>query len=239
MKNYVRLLTFVVLTTGAATLAFGQRGTVPRDGACFYTDINFRGHSFCLAAGESGNVPFGFNDNIRSIRVFGRARVQFYNSANYSGVSGSTSRDIADLHMLRVPDNANKNWSARITSVQVSEERFWRGPQDRGRGDEGRDRDRDWDRDRDFDRDHDRDRNRDREADRDRDRDHDRRGNAASTVSCSSGHGRSWCNTPARVNSARVINQTGKSNCEFNRTWGVENGRLWTSGGCSGTFEVR
>lgn len=45
-------------------------------GACFYSDRNMRGQSFCLDQGETmDRLPRGWNDNIRSVEVFGGARV--------------------------------------------------------------------------------------------------------------------------------------------------------------------
>jgi hypothetical protein len=35
------------------------------------------------------------------------------------------------------------------------------------------------------------------------------------------------------------VNQNGRASCEYNQTFGVDDGRLWTGRGCSGTFEVR
>jgi hypothetical protein len=41
------------------------------------------------------------------------------------------------------------------------------------------------------------------------------------------------------VNRVRMVNQNGRTTCEYDRTFGIDNGRLWTGRGCSGTFEVR
>lgn len=45
-------------------------------GACFYSERNMRGQSFCLDQGETmDSLPRSWNDNIRSVEVFGGARV--------------------------------------------------------------------------------------------------------------------------------------------------------------------
>ncbi|KFC66954.1 SH3 type 3 domain protein [Devosia sp. LC5] len=45
-------------------------------GACFYSERNMRGRSFCLDQGETmDSLPRGWNDAIRSVEVFGGARV--------------------------------------------------------------------------------------------------------------------------------------------------------------------
>jgi hypothetical protein len=230
MKHLTRILSVVALLLLATSFASAQwNSTAPRDGACFYTGYNFSGESFCMASGQSANaVPSNFNDRIRSLRVFGRARVQFYNGANFGGPSGSTSRDISNLRELRLSPGSDRNWETRISSVQISGGGYGGGGRD-DRGGYGRDNDRD----------------RDRDHDRDRDRDHDRDGwrdhNNARTVSCSSNGNphRQFCSTPGRISNVRLVNQSGRKSCDLNQTFGIDDGRLWTSRGCSGTFEVR
>jgi len=231
MRSFTRRVAVIALCFVTTSLAWAQWSTArPRDGACFFADYNFRGQSFCLAAGQNASsVPSGLNDRIRSIRVFGRARVQFFNDSNFRGVSGSTSRDINDLRQLQLPDDRSKNWNVRISSVQIDgggfggHDRDDRGGNDHGGwwgGDRGRDHDHD--------------------NDHDNDRDDHWRGNTQ-TVTCSSDvrKDRQWCRTNGRVNRVRIVNQNGRASCEYNQTFGVDDGRLWTGRGCSGTFEVR
>ena len=228
MKHFTRILAVVALLILATSFASAQwNSTAPRDGACFYVGYNFSGESFCLASGQSANaVPSNFNDRIRSIRVFGRARVQFYNAANFGGPSGYTSRDISDLRQLRLSPGSDRNWETRISSVQISGGGYGGGGRD-DRGGWGRDRDRDHDRD----------------NDRDRDRDGVWRNNNNnwSRVSCSSNGNphRQYCSAPGRLSSVRLVNQTSRKSCDLNQTYGLDDGRLWTSRGCSGTFEIR
>jgi hypothetical protein len=231
----VAVLALCFVATSTAWAQWSK--TPPRDGACFYVDFNFRGDYFCMNAGQNApSVPSGFNDRIRSVRVFGRTRVQFFNDSNFRGINGSTSRDINDLRKWPLPDNPSKNWAVRISSVQL----------DGGRGLGGGDRDdRDgggrWYGDRDRDHGDDRDRDHDRDGDRDRDRGDDRGHGNSTTVSCSSDvrKDKQWCRTPGRVNSVRLVNQNGRSGCEYNQSFGIDDGRLWTGRGCSGTFEIR
>ena len=224
MRSLARRVAVFALCFVTTSLAWAQWNTTqPRDGACFYVDYNFRGQSFCLAAGQNApNIPSGMNDRIRSIRVFGRARVQFFNDANFRGVSGSTSRDISDLRRLQVADDRNKNWNVRISSVQIDGGYGDRGDYGRG-GWWGGDRDRD------------------RDRDGDDDRDDNRWHGNSQTVNCSSDtrNDRQWCRTNFRVNRVRMVNQNGRTTCEYDRTFGIDDGRLWTGRGCSGTFEVR
>ena len=56
----------------------------PRDGACFYEEVNFGGNSFCVRAGESlAAMPRGMNDRVSSIRTFGRSEVTVYRDDSF------------------------------------------------------------------------------------------------------------------------------------------------------------
>ena len=95
---------------------------MPRDGACFYRDAGFRGDYFCVRAGEDLPwIPAGLNDEISSIRTFGRAEVTVYQDRRFSGRSERFGRDVFNLR--------NEGWNDRLSSLRV----------DRGRGGYGRD----------------------------------------------------------------------------------------------------
>ena len=73
-------------------------GYEPSNGACFYRDANYRGNSFCMNAGENlQNVGDRFNDQISSIRVFGRARVVVHENKNFRGASRTFKGDVSNL----------------------------------------------------------------------------------------------------------------------------------------------
>ena len=75
-----------------------NRGSAPRDGACFFTDAEFRGDSFCVSVNERGRYVGGrFNDRISSIRVFGRARVIAYEHDDFGGDRKVYSGDVWNL----------------------------------------------------------------------------------------------------------------------------------------------
>lgn len=87
-----------------------NRGSEPRNGACFYTDENYRGDSFCLETGERvRNVENRFNDKISSIRVYGRVSVTIFEDENFSGSSRLYNRDASNLG----------NFNDRLTSVEI------------------------------------------------------------------------------------------------------------------------
>ena len=160
------LLVLMLLVSSAARV-FAQDGydrdrddRDRRAGACFFTDINFRGEKFCMRAGERmGQVPEGFNDRISSVRIFGRTEITVYQNRDFGGPTLRLREDTPDLQSYQV--SPGHSWNDRVSSIEISR---WHGDRDgwdNNDRDRDRDRDRDWDRDRD--RDHDRDWNRDQD----------------------------------------------------------------------------
>lgn len=93
-------------------------GHSPRDGACFYTTAPFRGHIFCMRAGDRlPTLPGTFNGNISSIQIFGHARVRIFNGKNFSNGSAMVRRTIPDLRDL--PFRGGHTWNNRISSIIV------------------------------------------------------------------------------------------------------------------------
>ncbi len=90
----------------------------PRAGACFYTNQNFGGNHFCVRAGDRLNkLPGNFGDNISSIQVFGRARVQVFDDRDYRGPNYVFRDSVADLR--QVPSRPGHTWNNRISSVAM------------------------------------------------------------------------------------------------------------------------
>ncbi len=111
--------TFALLASGtllAAPVAAAQRWgyeQVPDAGACFYQEPNYRGPYFCARAGEDMPIiPNGFNDWIRSIRVFGGGQVIVYSAGRFGG-----SERWIDYS---VPDLRYEGWDDRISSARLS-----------------------------------------------------------------------------------------------------------------------
>jgi peptidase inhibitor family I36 len=109
---------FVVACVAAvayASPAFAQRwghGELPRQGACFYKDPNFRGEYFCSEAGENITaVPKDMNDEISSMRVFGGAEVTLFKDVRFQGRSSRFEADIRNLKEV--------GWDDLISSIQV------------------------------------------------------------------------------------------------------------------------
>jgi hypothetical protein len=85
-----------------------------RNRICVYQDANFQGRSQCWDAGQGernlGRTN-GWNDQISSIRVYGRAQVELYRDADFRGERLRISRDAADLGPM--------NWGDQISSFEV------------------------------------------------------------------------------------------------------------------------
>jgi len=111
---------FILLIPAAASaqLRWG-RPTVPSDGACFYRDADFRGEYFCIDAGRSlSEMPRDMNDEISSIRIYGRAEVFVYRDHRFSGRSSHFERDVHNLK--------RENWNDLISSIEVRAPRGYR-----------------------------------------------------------------------------------------------------------------
>ncbi|HEY1338685.1 MAG TPA: peptidase inhibitor family I36 protein [Bryobacteraceae bacterium] len=117
-----------------ATVAFGQnpwnyhdhpnwdrswnQRPVPRAGACFFTDRDYRGNRFCVNRGDRlDRLPGNFGDNISSIQTFGNSRVVVFNDREFRGGSEEFRRSVADLSTRRFRDG--HTWNNRISSVMV------------------------------------------------------------------------------------------------------------------------
>jgi hypothetical protein len=83
---------------------------VPREGACFYKDPDFRGEYFCAPRGATyTGLPRGFNDRISSIRVF-RSEVRLFQNKNFNGRSTEIRSDVPNLR---------GNWRDNVSSIRV------------------------------------------------------------------------------------------------------------------------
>jgi peptidase inhibitor family I36 len=113
MKRAVLLAAFVTLATSSTAMAqqWG-REAFPRDGVCFYKDPDFNGEYFCVRAGEDlSSVPHGMNDEISSMRIFGRAEVFIFKDVRFQGRSSRFENDIRNLK--------RDGWDDAISSVRV------------------------------------------------------------------------------------------------------------------------
>jgi len=110
----------------------GRQPDFVNDRVCVFEQSNYRGRSECWNAGETVRDlerVRGWNDRIRSIRVFGRTRLVVYRDASFRGEYLVVDRDISDLAVIRLRNGVN--WTNQISSFEVQDEGNGRG---RGRG---------------------------------------------------------------------------------------------------------
>jgi len=88
------------------------REAMPREGACFYRDVNFRGDYFCLPRGASyPTVPRGFNDSISSVRLIRASGVMIFENSDFGGRVARVMSDVNDLR--------RGVWNDRVSSIRV------------------------------------------------------------------------------------------------------------------------
>ncbi len=92
------------------TPVWGRTEPMPREGACFYEDTNFRGQYFCVPRGATyTSLPRGFNDRISSIRLFG-SEVRIFQDRDFRGRSSEVRTDTPNLR---------GHWSDNVSSIRV------------------------------------------------------------------------------------------------------------------------
>jgi hypothetical protein len=95
---------------GDRTPVWGRNEAMPREGACFYEDANFRGQYFCVPRGATFTaLPRGFNDRISSVRVFD-AEVRIFQDRNFRGRSRELRGDTPNLR---------GDWKDDVSSLRV------------------------------------------------------------------------------------------------------------------------
>lgn len=88
------------------------RQAQPREGACFYRDVNFRGDYFCMPRGASYvMVPPGFNDQISSVRLVRAGGVIVFQNRDFGGRNARITSDVPDLR--------RGTWNDSISSIRV------------------------------------------------------------------------------------------------------------------------
>lgn len=128
MRTVIRasVLAACALLVGSADAAAQIQGrpAPPRNGVCFYDDIDYGGDYFCASINETNGL-IQMNDRISSIRVFGNAEVTVYQDRNFSGRSETITGNVSDLR--------SGGWNDIITAFRVqtqqSRQGAWPGQQ--------------------------------------------------------------------------------------------------------------
>jgi uncharacterized protein DUF4214 len=114
-RGFIVALLAASTVLGVAHAASAQRwgrDRFPDSGACFFRDADFRGDYFCVRAGDDvGRLPEDMNDNISSIRIFGRAEVFVWRDIRFNGGSIHFSSSVRNLR--------DEGWNDRISSLRV------------------------------------------------------------------------------------------------------------------------
>jgi len=94
---------------------------IPSRGACFFKEKYYRGEYFCMTRGSSFNaMPGGFDNEISSIKVYGRVSIAIYKNANFQSDNANLNSSVPDLAAWRLPSDRSRNWNNKISSVQVN-----------------------------------------------------------------------------------------------------------------------
>lgn len=102
----------LVAVAAPAAAQTWDNGPIPREGACFYQNANYRGPYFCVEAGENfDTLTRGVRDNISSIRIYGRTRVTVFDEPLFRGQSRQYDGDVQNL--------AREGWNDLIQSIRV------------------------------------------------------------------------------------------------------------------------
>lgn len=134
MRFRASLVILVAAVLAGASATFAQRpgrggvqgpgwgrGPTPRNGACFYEDITFKGQYFCVSTGDSlPTLPRDMRDRISSIRLFGRVEVMAFTAEGFRGSGARFTTDVRDLRREGLNDAI---MSLRVANDSVG----WRG----------------------------------------------------------------------------------------------------------------
>jgi hypothetical protein len=112
VASVVGALVMLAAPAASAQPRWGRPRT-PQAGACFYRDADFQGDFFCVTAGDDVAVlPDGMNDQISSIKTFGRVEVTVFRNGRFNGRSDHFDSDVRNLR--------DKGWNDVLSSLRVS-----------------------------------------------------------------------------------------------------------------------
>jgi hypothetical protein len=115
MKSYfllIALASCVFLLAAAGIAAAEDHG----DRVCLYKDDNFHGHEQCYRPGEQ--VSDLKKMEIRSIRVYGRARAMLYEDRDFRGHMMEFTANVPDVE--RIPLTGSKEFHDHIGSLRLT-----------------------------------------------------------------------------------------------------------------------
>lgn len=86
------------------------------DGACFYTQPQYKGEAFCVVSGDQRQrLSNDWNNSFSSVRFFGRAsRITVADQANLAGRTEMITRDVPNMRNF-----SRGSWNNRISSLRI------------------------------------------------------------------------------------------------------------------------
>ena len=129
-SSLIRYRTFAALAALLAVLPPSSAQPPPPVAtarAYFYTEPEFQGEVFVVAAGNAVNnlelirdsrgLPF--NDRVRSVQLEGPVRVLMYEHADFQGASMWLNGDVPDLGAFAIGPSSSSTWDRNISALQV------------------------------------------------------------------------------------------------------------------------
>lgn len=110
-----------------------------RDQVCVYQDVQYQGRQRCFDSGSRVSDLNELRNNVSSVRIFGRARVELYDNRDFRGRAIELTSDVADLGRY-------SSWNDRADSLQILPESGYGNGRFDPRDDRGRSDRRDNDR---------------------------------------------------------------------------------------------
>jgi hypothetical protein len=87
------------------------------DRVCLYQDIHYEGWAECYRPGDQVSTMRNHNDNVSSIRIYGRATIIVYDGTDFRGQSAEFASDVPDLGLRSLV--GSRSWSDKIESFEV------------------------------------------------------------------------------------------------------------------------
>src|SRR5262245_59506388 len=107
----------ILSTSGRLGSDSAAQGVRRNGGVCVFRDINYQGWEQCYDIGDEIADLRSRNNNISSIRVYGRARIVVYEDREFTGNSDEFSSDVPDLGRRSM--DGSRTWNDRIDSIEV------------------------------------------------------------------------------------------------------------------------
>src|SRR5262245_18791449 len=117
MKHRAVAAVIVAGLSMTAAPAFAQQGRERNNGqdnrdtdrVCFYRDVEYQGPSWCYRPGDELADLRNRNNEISSIRIFGRARVVGFDMNAFMGASAELEMNVADMRLRDMHAGSHSN----------------------------------------------------------------------------------------------------------------------------------